>query len=454
LSPLPDPAALDLARWIRPGDTVLWGQADAEPVTLVRALVEQRHRFARTRAFLGVGLSGAVVPAHADAMDLLAYCGSGTNRRLAEAGVLDIWPGHYSELPARIRRGELRIDVLMLQVPPADASGRHSLGLAHEYLLAALDTARVVIAEVNDQAPWTMGLHGLDAARLDASVAVSYPPLSTPVPTSGPVEQAIAAHAAGLIQDRATLQCGLGTIPNAVLAALHGRRDLGVHSGAVGDGVMALMEAGVVTNAHKGRDAGTTIAGVLMGSPRLHRYAHRNPALQLRGTDYTHDADVLASLPRFVAINSAIEVDLGGQVNAEVAAGCYVGAVGGAVDFARGAHRSRGGVPIFALPATAGRHSRIVATLSGPVSTPRCDAGVFVTEYGVADLRGLPLAARRRRMLDIAHPAHRARLDTEAFAEPRPRDAAHARDTIVLNAGRVDLAPAGGEDTSRSGASS
>ncbi len=404
---------------MRPGDTVLWGQANAEPVTLVRALAEQRHHIARTRVFLGVGLSGVMEPQHADAIDFLGYCGSGSNRKLAEAGLLDIWPGHYSDLPARILSGELRIDVLMLQVPPADASGQHSLGLAHEYLLAALATARVVIAEVNDQAPWTMGLQHLDAARIDASVSASYPPLCSRGPSSGPVESAIAAHAARLIEDRATLQCGLGAIPEAVLAALHERRELGVHSGAVGDAVMALMEAGVVTNAHKGRDHGATVAGVLMGSTHLHRYAHRNPALQMRGTDYTHHPDVLASLPRFVAINSAVEVDLSGQVNAEVAAGCYVGAVGGAVDFVRGAQRSRGGVPIIALPATAGAHSRIVATLSGPVSTPRCDAGVFVTEYGIADLRGLPLAARRRRMLDIAHPEHRARLERESIAEPR-----------------------------------
>jgi len=417
--PLPPAATLDLARWIRPGDTVLWGQADAEPVSLVRALVEQRHRFARARVFLGVGLSGVLEPGHADAIDFLGYCGSGSNRRLADAGLLDIWPEHYSSLPARITSGALRIDVLMLQVPPADASGRHSLGLAHEYLVAALATARVVIAEVNDQAPWTMGLDHLDATRIDVGVAASYAPLCSRTPASGPVETAIAAHAAGLIDDRATLQCGLGAIPEAVLAALSDRRDLGVHSGAVGDGVMALMEAGVVTNAHKGRDPGATIGGVLMGSARLHRYAHRNPALQMRATDYTHDADVLASLPRFVAINSAVEVDLSGQVNAEVAAGRYVGAVGGAVDFVRGAHRSRGGVPIVALPSTAGARSRIVATLSGPVSTPRCDAGVFITEYGVADLRGLPLAARRHRMLDIAHPEHRARPEREADAQRR-----------------------------------
>jgi acetyl-CoA hydrolase len=144
----------------------------------------------------------------------------------------------------------------------------------------------------------------------------------------------------------------------------------------------------------------------------------------MRATDYTHDADVLASLPGFVAINSAVEVDLSGQVNAEMAAGRYVGAVGGAVDFVRGAHRSRGGVPIIALPSTAGTRSRIVATLSGPVSTPRCDAGVFVTEYGIADLRGLPLAARRRRMLDIAHPEQRARLEREVGTERQQAAAA------------------------------
>ena len=212
------------------------------------------------------------------------------------------------------------------------------------------------------------------------------------------------------MEDGATLQCGLGAIPEAALRALHGRRDLGVHSGTVGDAVIELMEAGVVTNARKRRDHGASIAGVLMGSERLHRFAHRNKALQMRGTEYTHHPEVLASLPRFVAINSAVEVDLTGQVNAEVAAGSYVGAVGGAVDFLRGAHRSRGGVPIVALPSTAGAHSRIVASLSGPVSTPRCDAGVFVTEYGVADLRGLPLAARMHRMLDIAHQIGRAHV--------------------------------------------
>lgn len=418
-SALPPPAALDLGRWIRPGDTLMWGQSSAEPVTLVRAYAAQRHNFARSRAFLGIGLAGLFDATHADAIDFVGYCGSGTNRRLGDAGALDILPCHYSDLPALIRSGALRIDVLLLQVPPADAQGRHSLGLAHEYLLAALDTARVVIAEVNAQMPWTCGDRLLQPKEIDVRVDASYPPLSAASASVGERELAIAAHVAALVEDGATLQCGLGAIPEAVLGALHGRRDLGVHSGTVGDAVMGLMEAGVVNNARKGRDPGASIAGVLMGSIRLHRFAHHNPALQMRGTEYTHHPEVLASLSRFVAINSAVEVDLTGQVNAEIAAGSYVGAVGGAVDFLRGAQRSRGGVPVVALPSTAGAHSRIVATLSGPVSTPRCDAGVFVTEYGVADLRGLPLAARMRRMLDIAHPSHRARLEQEGFEANR-----------------------------------
>jgi acetyl-CoA hydrolase len=192
------------------------------------------------------------------------------------------------------------------------------------------------------------------------------------------------------------------------------RRDLGVHTGSIGDGIATLCEAGVVTNARKAIDAGVCVGGVIIGSARVRQFAHRNPALELRGTEYTHDANVLRRFDRFVAINSAVEVDLTGQVNAEVAAGTYVGAVGGAGDFLRAAQASRGGVPIIAMPSTAGRHSRIVARLAGPTTIPRSDACVIVTEYGVADLRGLSLAQRHSRMIDVAHPDHREALEREA----------------------------------------
>jgi acetyl-CoA hydrolase len=171
------------------------------------------------------------------------------------------------------------------------------------------------------------------------------------------------------------------------------------------------MAAGVITNEHKSIDRGRAVTGFLMGSRRLFDHVDRNPGVELRDTGHTHDPAVLAGQERLVAINSAIEVDLSGQINAEVARGDYVGAVGGAVDFLRGAARSPGGLPIVALPSTAGEHSRIVANLSGPVSTARSDAGIVVSEFGVADLRGAPLSVRRERMLAIAHPDHRDSLE-------------------------------------------
>ncbi|HBO0070371.1 TPA: acetyl-CoA hydrolase/transferase family protein [Pseudomonas aeruginosa] len=405
--------AFDLSELIRPGDTVLWGQANAEPLPLTAALMAQRARIGRFRVMLGIANNATCRPEHADHIDLLAYCGAGANRELANAGVLDILPCHYSQLPAMIETGALRIDVLLLQLAPADVNGRYSLSIAHEYLLPALDRARVVIAEVNQQAPRTFGERTLGSENLDAILYTDRPPLENPPARIREADVRIAAHIAELIEDGATLQMGIGAIPDAVLGALRQHRDLGVHSGSLGDGVAQLMQAGVITNARKNRDRGVSIGGVLLGSRVIHEFAHDNPAIQLRSTAYTHDADVLASLNQLVAINSAVEVDLTGQVNSEVAAGSYVGAVGGALDFLRGAARSRGGLPIIALPTTAGASSRIVTRLTGPVTIPRSDAGLIVTEYGVADLRGKNLRQRVECLLKIAAPQHRSALEAQ-----------------------------------------
>ena len=407
-------AGVNLSAVIRRGDTVMWGQSHAEPVTLMRALVSERHRLRRVRLFLGIGLSDVLAPEHADAFDFLAYCGSGSNRKLARAGVLDIFPVHYSQLPRLVRSAALRVDVVMLQVSPPDATGRYSLGLAREYLIEALEGARVIIGEVHRDVPWTHGGPYLRESDFDLLVESDAVIPDAPASAPGPVETAIGKNVASLIEDGATLQTGIGSIPDAVLSQLVDRRDLGVHTGSIGDGVAALCEAGVVTNARKTIDPGITIGGVIIGSERVRRYAHLNPAVELRGTGYTHDANVLGKIDRFVAINSAVEVDLSGQVNAEVAAGTYVGAVGGVGDFLRAAQTSKGGVPIIAMPSTAGKHSRIVMQLSGPTTIPRSDACVIVTEYGIADLRGLSLAQRIPRMVAVAHPDHRARLLREA----------------------------------------
>jgi acyl-CoA hydrolase len=403
---------VDVARFVRPGDTVAWGQAAAEPLPLTRALMTQRHAVGgRFAVFIGATWSDTLRPEFADAVDFRSYCGTAGNRFLSEAGVLDVMPCPYSQLVSALGRGPCRVDVLLLQVAPPGPEGHYSLAISHEYLVPLIDSARVVIAEVNEQAPWTHGTRALKASDFDAMINTSRPPLELRRPGPTPIDSAVAAQVAALIDDASTLQLGVGALPEAVLQQLTDRRDIGIHSGTIGDGVAELSERGVITNARKTIDRGVTIAGTMMGSRRIHAFAHRNAGVQFRPTTYTHDLQVLSSIDKLVALNSAIEVDLSGQINAEVAGGRYVGAVGGAPDFLRGAQLARGGLPIVALPSRAGGKSRIVRCLNGPVSTPRSDAGAIVTEYGVADLRGLSLSKRAERLIAIAHPEDRAHLE-------------------------------------------
>lgn len=257
----------------------------------------------------------------------------------------------------------------------------------------------MVIAGVSDQVPVTLGPRTLGAEELDVIVRTSRSPAEYPARPISHVEQRIARRAAELIPDGATLQAGVGRLPEAILRELAGHRDLGVHTGLINDAMAELMAAGVITNARKAIDPGRAVGGVLLGTRRLFDFADRNPAIELRDTRYTHHPEVLAGQRRFTAINAAVEVDLTGQVNAEVAGGAYVGAIGGALDFLRGAARAPEGLPIIALPA-----ARIVHTLSGPVTIGRADAGIIVTEHGAADLRGRTLAERRHLLQAIAEP--------------------------------------------------
>ncbi len=379
---------MELARHIRPGDGIIFGQACAEPQTLVEALVTQRAAYSGASLFMGVNWSGTVKPEHADHLRLTAYCGSGHNRKLADAGVLDIHPHPYSQLASLIRSGKIRADVVLVQVSPPNAKGQYSLGLAAEYLVPALEMARSVIAEINDRVPWTHSEKLLQRHDFAAALETSREPVPLPYGEPGALEQAIATHALAFIPDGATIETGLGALPDAVLRLLGDRKGLRLHSGSVGDGVVELMAKGVMQQA----DGGT-----LMGTRRLFEHARDNPRLRLRSTEYTHNPRVLGGIERFVAINSAIEVDYTGQVNAEVAKGSYLGAVGGALDFIRAANHSPGGVSLMLLPA-----ARIVEKLQGPVATPRSEAGVIVTERGAADLRGCTLRERIERTRAIA----------------------------------------------------
>jgi acyl-CoA hydrolase len=400
--------SVDLARVIRPGDGIVCGMACAEPQTLTEALVEQRAAFSGATLFLGVNYSGIVRPEHADHLRLSSYCGAGHNRALADAGVLDIHPHPYSRLASLIRARAIPADVVLVQVSPPNASGEHSLGLAAEYLVPALEGCRAIVAEVNERIPWTYTERLLRESDFALAVRSSRAPVALPYGAPGELERAIARHAAAFVPDDATLEFGLGSLPDAILAFLENHKRLHVHSGAVGDGIVDLARRGVIDR---------VIGGQIFGTQKFFDFARRNPTVQLRSSDYTHDPRVLAGIERFVAVNSAVEVDLTGQVNAEVARGSYVGAVGGALDFIRAANQSPGGVSLMLLPSSVGaRTSRIVAQLSGPVSTPRSEAGVIVTEHGAADLRGCTLRERAKRMLQIAHPAFRDALERDARA--------------------------------------
>ena len=407
---------LDLARYVRPGALVAWGQGCAEPLTLTEALAGQRQQLGGVRCFAGISTAAAVRPEHCDYLSFSSYTAAGANRALSEAGLLDIVPCHYSQLPEILGRGPLRVDVLLLTLPPAGPDGTFGLGLAADYLAPLIGRAGTVIAEVNDQVPDIGGDRRLSRGEIDVLVHTSRPPAEYPARPASDVDKAIAEHVASLVPDGATVQLGIGSLPAVVLRHLHGHRDLGVHSGMITDEIAELIEAGVVTGARKSVDRGLAVTGLLLGTRALIKTAAVDKSVQLRDTRYTHDQAVLAAQHALVAVNSAIEVDLTGQANIEVAAGRYVGGTGGAADFLRGAARSAGGVPVIGLPSTtsrsaAGTASRIVARLNGPASLSRADAGVIVTEYGVADLRGLSLARRRERMIAIAHPDHRAALD-------------------------------------------
>ena len=411
-----DAASLDLAALLREGDSIVWGQACGEPVTLIEALIAQAGGIGRLSAFAATSFSGVLSEAAAKAIDLSSMGAMGALRSLAAAGRLGIVPCHVSQVAPMIAEGLIGCDVAFVQVSPADEHGNHSFGLIGDFVAAAVSKARVVIAEVNERVPYTFGDAVLPASKIECAVHVSRAPVEVPPAGITDTDVAIANFAAAYIGDGAVLQVGIGAVPDAILRLLHDRRDLGVHSGMVGDGLVDLVEAGVITNACKPIDTGVSITGALIGSARLYAFAHRNTRIGMRSTAYTHDAAVLARLPNLVTINAALEVDLTGQVNAEQSGARYLGGTGGQVDYVRAGSRSPGGRSIIALPATAqnGRVSRITAALSGPVTTARSEADVIVTEFGAAELRGQTLAERTRRLVAVAHPDFRGALDEAA----------------------------------------
>ncbi len=407
---------LDLAGIVRPDDHVVWGQACGEPQTLTEALVRQRAAIGPVNVFIATCFSETLRPEHADHLALRSFGAIGSPARLAKAGVLDIVPCHIGQVGRYLEDGQIGCDVAFVQLSPPGPDGRYSFGLIHDYTPTAVRTARTVVAEVNDQVPWTRGACSLGDDDIDVLVHASRPPLEVGGATVGELERAVAGYAGRYIDDGAVLQVGIGSIPDAILQSIGDRRDLGLHSGMVGDAFVDLVEAGSVTNAGKPFDRGVSVTGALIGSRKLYDFARENDAMLMQESSYTHGEETLGRLDRLVSINSAVEVDLTGQVNAEVAGPNYIGATGGQVDFVRAGHRSTGGHSLIAFASTArgGTISRIRPALGGPVTTARSDVDVIVTEYGAAELRGQPFRERARRLIAIAHPDFREELERDA----------------------------------------
>jgi acyl-CoA hydrolase len=407
---------LDLTEIIRPGDAVVWGQSAGEPLSLVEKLVEQRKEIGHARVFCAQSYTKTLKPEHADVLEITSYCAIGTRRDLARAGVLNIIPVQLSHIPEYFMDGIIPCDVVFLQVSPPNEKGEYSFGIANDFVQFAMQKARAVIAEVNDQMPWVYCDRTLTEKDFTHIVRTSRPLVEHKASPIGPVEEAIARNVGRYIDDGMTVQIGIGAIPDAIMAGLGDRRELGIHSGLITDRIMELMQSGVMTNSRKPIDTGISIGGSLLGTQKLYDFGRMNPKIRLHTHTHIHNTAVLAQLGRYISINSAVEVDLTGAVGSEVAGGVYVGTVGGQVDFVRGSQLARGGRSVIAFPATAGngKISKVVTHVTGPITTARSDTDVVVTEFGAAELRGQTLKERARRMIAIAHPDFREGLERDA----------------------------------------
>ncbi len=343
----------------------------------------------------------------------------GPNARAAvDEGRADYVPVFLSDVPHLFDRGALPLDAVLVNVTPPDAHGFCSLGVSVEAIHAAIRAADTVIVQLNRAMPRTLGESFIHVDDIDLAVEVDQPPYARPVGPIGDIERRIGEYIADLVPDGATLQLGIGAIPAATAIALGDKHDLGIHTEMFTDAVVDLVEAGVVTGARKERNRGKIVTAFLMGSQRLYHFVDDNPMVEMRSVDFTNDTHVIRSFSKMTAINSAIEVDLTGQVVADSIGSRVYSGVGGQMDFVRGAALAPEGRSIIALPSTAagGTISRIAATLTpgAGVVTTRAHVRTVVTEWGVAELFGRSLRERAAALIAIAHPDHRDRLANEA----------------------------------------
>jgi acetyl-CoA hydrolase len=410
---------------IKTGNRIFLTGNVSVPQKVLAALVEYAPNLENVEICqaLTVGSADYVSPAMEGHLRVNSIFISANIRRAVHEGRADFTPVLLSEFPLLFKRGLLPLDVAMIHVSPPDEHGFCSLGVEVGLTKTPAESAKIIIAEVNEQMPRTLGDSFIHVSRLNYIVPVNYPisELLMGEGESSAIVEKIAGYIAELIPDAATMQLGIGAIPDAVLKFLFDKRDLGIHTELFSDGVIDLVNAGVLTNAQKTLHPGKIVAGFMIGTKRLYDWADDNPLIELHRTEYVNDPFVIAQNERMVAINSAIEVDLTGQVCADSIGPKLYSGVGGQLDFIYGASRSKGGVPIIALPSTNTMRDGTVLSKIAPllkhgagVVTSRNHVRYLVTEYGVADLYGKTIRERATQLINIAHPEFREDLKKQA----------------------------------------
>ena len=413
-------SAEEALKAIKPNQRVFVHGGAATPHHLLRKLSERASELWNVE-IVSISLYGDAVIAEAkykDSFRINSLFVSENIRDAVNAGRGDYVPVFLSEIPILFRRGILPIDVALVQVSPPDKHGYCSLGTSVDIAVSAVKTAKYVIAQVNPRMPRTLGDGMIKITDFDAAVYAEeeLPEVSAGKPNE--ISARIASHVSELVENGATIQTGIGTIPDAVLASLSNHKELGVHTEMLSDGIIPLIEMGVVTNQHKKKHRGKTVTSFLVGTRKLYDFVDDNPAIVALGIDYVNDTAVIRTNPKVTAINSAIEVDITGQICSDSIGAYHYSGVGGQMDFVRGASLSEGGKPIIALPSiTTKGISRIVPFLKpgAGVVTTRAHAHYIVTEYGIAYLYGKNMRQRAKALIEIAHPNHREELERSAF---------------------------------------
>ncbi|MBN1283711.1 MAG: GNAT family N-acetyltransferase [Proteobacteria bacterium] len=409
-------SAAEAISHIKPGNKIFIGTGCAAPQMLIEALAGDRHDVSDAEIYhlLTMGVAPYARERFSERYRFNSFFISENVRDAVQQGSGDYTPIFLSELPMLFESGRIPLDVALIQVTPPSPDGMVSLGVSVDIVKSATENASLVIAEINENMPWTCGNSQIPADYIDFMVPSDRPLLEYhPVEIDETIVK-IGRHVASLIEDGSTIELGIGAIPQCIIEFLKEKKDLGIHTEMFTDQLVDLIEAGVVTGSKKNLDRGKVVASFLMGTEKLYRFVHNNPVVEMHPSQYVNDPFVIARQPRMVAINIALEVDLTGQVCADSLGTKFYSGIGGQLDFIRGASRSAGGKPIIAMKSTAMNEevSRIVPILSpgAGVVTTRGDVHYVITEYGIADLHGKNIRERAMELIGIAHPKFRGEL--------------------------------------------